>query len=306
MSRVVETIPGGLDGERIDRVVAMLTGCSRAEAAELVDAGAVEVDGRAVQTRSTKLREGQVIAIAAPEAPSGPLVAPDPDIEVRVVHLDDDLLVIDKQPGLVVHPGSGNLDGTLVNGLVARFPEIAAVGQDDRPGIVHRIDKGTSGLLVVARTERAYVGLVEALADHDVEREYLALVWGHLDAPHGVVDAAIGRSGKDPTRMAVSNRGRHARTHYERIETFTDPAAVTLVRCRLETGRTHQIRVHMAAIGHPVVGDDRYGGGRRAIPLDRPFLHAARLAFTHPVTGDAVDVQSELPPDLGEVLAALR
>src|SRR5690606_35291383 len=135
------------------------------------------------------------------------------------------------------------LDATLVNGLVARFPEIAGVGQPDRPGIVHRIDKGTSGLLVVARTEEAYTALVSALSEHDVEREYLALVWGHLAAPHGVVDAAIGRSGKDPTRMAVSNRGRHARTHYERVATFDEPAHTSLARCRLETGRTHQIRV---------------------------------------------------------------
>lgn len=305
MTRIAETLPGALDGERVDRVVAMLTACSRAEAAELVASGAVVVDGAAVTTRSIKLRAGQTVVVDLPDVPDGPLVAADDDVEVVVVHADHDVIVVDKPPGLVVHPGSGNREGTLVNGLVARYPELADVGQEDRPGIVHRIDKGTSGLLVVARSPRAYDALVAALAAHEVEREYLALVWGHLDAPQGVVDAAIGRSGRDPTRMAVSTRGRHARTHYEVLETFDEPAAVTLLRCRLETGRTHQIRVHMAAIGHPVVGDERYGGARSSVPVGRPFLHAARLSFTHPATGEPVAYESPLPADLRAVLDAL-
>lgn len=304
MTAIEETLPGALDGERIDRIVAMLTSCSRAEAAELVAGGAVLVDGRAVTSRSTKLSEGQVVTVDLPAASTEPVVAADPDVHVVVVHADEDVIVVDKPPGLVVHPGSGNRTGTLVNGLVALFPEIVGIGEDDRPGIVHRIDKGTSGLLVVARSMRAYDSLTEQLASHDVEREYRALVWGHPSSPHGVVDAAIGRSGRDPTRMAVSNRGRHARTRYEVLRTVDDPATAE-VRCELETGRTHQIRVHMAAIGHPVVGDDRYGGDRSGVEIDRPFLHAARLGFSHPGTGEHVSFDSPLPPDLVEVLATL-
>lgn len=305
MSEVDETIPAALDGERIDRVVAMLTSLTRSEAAALLAAGGVSVDDRQVTKGSVKLREGQQVRISVPEPPSGPVVAPDPSIELHVVYEDDHVLVVDKAAGVVVHPGAGNLDGTLVNALVARDPRIADVGDPERPGIVHRIDKGTSGLLVVARSAQAYDALVAALAAHDVEREYLALVWGHPDADHGVVDAAIGRSGRDPTRMAVSNRGRHARTHYEVVERFDGQVSVALLRCRLETGRTHQIRVHMAAIGHPVVGDDRYGGARQSLELGRPFLHAARLSFAHPVTGERVDVASPLPDDLEAVLDRL-
>ncbi|MBK5223162.1 MAG: RluA family pseudouridine synthase [Acidimicrobiia bacterium] len=305
MTHIDETIPDGLDGERVDRVVAMITSCSRAEAASLVASGAVTVDGRVVTTRSVKLTAGQVVHIDLPEGPTGPPVAGDATIALAIVHVDDDVIVIDKPAGLVVHPGSGNADGTLVNGLVAAFPEIAEVGEPERPGIVHRIDKGTSGLLVVARSKRAHDSLTAQMAAHSVEREYAALVWGQPESTHGVIDAAIGRSGRDPTRMAVSNRGRPARTHYEVVSTFDSPAPVAVVRCRLETGRTHQIRVHMAAIGHPVVGDDRYGGGRSSIPMTRPWLHAARLGFDHPATEERVSFDSPLPPDLTDVLATL-
>ncbi|QGG97081.1 RluA family pseudouridine synthase [Actinomarinicola tropica] len=283
----------------------MLTAVTRSEASSILADGGVLVDGHEVTKGSIKVREGQRVRIVLPDVPEGPLVAPDASIDLRVVHEDDDVVVIDKPAGLVVHPGAGNLDGTLVNALVARYPEIVDVGEPERPGIVHRIDKGTSGLLAVARTPRAYDALVAALSAHDVEREYLALVWGRPEATHGVVDAAIGRSGRDPTRMAVSNRGRHARTHYEVVRTFDNPVPLALVRCRLETGRTHQIRVHMAAIGHPVVGDDRYGGARSPVPVDRPFLHAARLSFAHPVTGEPVEATSPLPADLEAVLGTL-
>jgi 23S rRNA pseudouridine1911/1915/1917 synthase len=182
---------------------------------------------------------------------------------------------------------------------------VASVGDPARPGIVHRLDRGTSGLLVVARSPRAYASLTDQLARRRVERRYLALVRGHMPAPAGVIDAPVGRSARDRTRMAVAAGGRSARTRYEVVAAFDEPEPLSLVACRLETGRTHQIRVHLAAVGHPVVGDDRYGG-RRLLGLDRPFLHAAELAFTHPATGEQVRFSSPLPPDLQAVLDRLR
>jgi 23S rRNA pseudouridine1911/1915/1917 synthase len=190
--------------------------------------------------------------------------------------------------------------------LLARYPELAtrAVGDPTRPGIVHRLDRDTSGLLVVARTQPAYDGLVAILGAHDVERRYTALVWGRLSAPRGVIDAPIGRSVRRPTRMAVREGGREARTAYDVEAEYADPV-VTLLECRLETGRTHQIRVHLQAIGNPVVGDSAYGGSRAAIRLDRPFLHAGALGFAHPVTGLVVRVEEPLPRDLAAVLETL-
>ncbi len=305
MPRFEEDLPPALGGERVDRVVSMIVGCSRSEASELVASGAVEVDGVAVTSRSTKLAAGARLVVVTDEAAAGPAIVGDLSIPVDIVHVDDDVVVVDKQPDLVVHPGAGNVTGTLVHALVARFPEIADVGEPERPGIVHRIDKGTSGLLVVARTEAARASLVEQLAQHTVEREYRALVWGVPVSTQGMVDAAIGRSGRDPTRMAVSQRGREARTRYEVIDTFSDPSPIALLSCRLETGRTHQIRVHMSAIGHPVVGDGRYGGERENLACPRPFLHAARLGFEHPTSGEWLAFESPLPPDLVEVLARL-
>jgi 23S rRNA pseudouridine1911/1915/1917 synthase len=221
------------------------------------------------------------------------------------VHADEAVVVVDKPAGVVVHPGSGRSSGTLVHGLLDRFPDIAGVGQPGRPGIVHRLDAGTSGLLVVARTEDAYVALVAQLASRTVERTYLALTWGHFEAPSGVVDAPIARAARHRTRMAVSSAGRGARTRYDVVESFQDPAPLTLVECRLETGRTHQIRVHLAAIAHPVVGDATYGGARERLGLTRPFLHARGLAFDHPVTDDRCRFDSPLPDDLEELHARL-
>lgn len=299
-----ETLPDGLDGERLDRVVAMVTGRSRAEVAELVADGAVRLDGRVVTKPSVRVRAGAELEVDLPPDDDGPSVVADPTVPFTVVHADDDVIVVDKPAGVVVHPGAGNAGGTLVAGLVARYPELAAVGDPERPGVVHRIDRGTSGLLLVARTEAAHADLVAQLAARTVERAYRALAWGRFASPTGLVDAAIGRSGRDPTRMAVSARGREARTRYEVLASWTDPQ-VTLLECRLETGRTHQIRVHLAAIGHPVVGDERYGGARSALPLDRPFLHAARVGFTHPATGERLRFDSDLPADLATVLDGL-
>ncbi|MCA1842820.1 MAG: RluA family pseudouridine synthase [Actinobacteria bacterium] len=297
-----ETIPAGLAGERVDRVVAMLTDLPRGEVARLVAEGLVTLDGRPVTAKGRRVAEGEQLAVELPAAADLRLT-PDPEVEVHVVHADDEVIVVDKQAGLVVHPGSGHKTGTLVQGLLARFPDLGSigVGEPDRPGVVHRLDAGTSGLLVVARTAAAYAELVEQLKARTVERRYLALVVGTVEAPAGLVDAPVGRSGADPTRMAVSSRGREARTRYETLERFTEPMECTLVECRLETGRTHQIRVHMRAIGHPVVGDPRYGGARAALGAPRPFLHAHQLSFVHPGTGQPASFSSPLPSDLAAV-----
>jgi 23S rRNA pseudouridine1911/1915/1917 synthase len=241
-----------------------------------------------------------------PERTTSALV-PDPTVEVPVVHADDHVVVVDKPAGLVVHPGAGNTAGTLVHGLLARFPQLAGgPGDPARPGIVHRLDKGTSGLLAVALTDLAYASLVDQLQRHAVDRTYTTLAWGHVEADAGMVDAPVGRSTRDPTRMSVSRRGREARTRYRVQARFDDPAPLTLLECRLETGRTHQIRVHLAAIGHPVVGDSRYGGSRPELSAARPFLHAGRLALDHPRTGERLDLRSPLPADLEDLIARAR
>jgi 23S rRNA pseudouridine1911/1915/1917 synthase len=295
-------VPEALAGQRVDRVVAMMTGWSRSEVQALVEAGEVLVGGASVG-KSRKLRAGEVVeVVGAP--PESALPGPE-DVAVLVRHEDPDVLVVAKPAGLVVHPGAGHAHGTLVNGLLARYPEIAGVGDPARPGIVHRLDRDTSGLMLVARSPAAYDGLVAALAARDVERRYVALVWGRPDADRGVVDAPIGRSVRRPTRMAVREAGREARTAYVVERAFEEPS-VSLLECRLETGRTHQIRVHLQAIGHPVVGDAAYGGHRRTIALERPFLHATHLAFTHPVTGEHLAYDEPLPEDLQHVLDTLE
>ena len=308
-----EIVPTTLAGERLDRFVAMVTAASRAEVAELVAGGRVRVDGSVVTTRSRRLEPGQRVeadTAGLHEARSA-VVRPEPEVPVAVVYEDESVVVVDKPAGLVVHPGAGHSSGTLAAGLLARYPELAGVGDPSRPGIVHRLDKGTSGLLVVARTPVAHAGLVRQLQRHEVDRRYLALVWGELDTLTGMVDAPVGRSSREPTRMTVSTRGKEARTRYEVISTYHDPVVASLLECRLETGRTHQIRVHLSAIGHPVVGDTRYGGDRQALPADhalpagRPWLHAAGLRFAHPVTGAPLQFTSPLPADLESVLSAL-
>ncbi|HEU0170982.1 MAG TPA: RluA family pseudouridine synthase [Acidimicrobiales bacterium] len=300
-----EVVPRALDGQRLDRVVALVTGGSRAEAAALVDEGAVTVGGSPVTTRSHRVAEGDLVDIDLPDRPAEIELAADPSVPVPVVHEDADVIVVDKPAGVVVHPGAGQGSGTLVNGLLARYPEIRDVGQPDRPGIVHRLDKGTSGLLVVARSAPAYDRLVAMLGRHEIDRRYRTLVWGTVASPSGLVDAPVGRSGRERTRMAVTVRGKPARTWYDVVRTFHQPVEVTELVCRLETGRTHQIRVHMASIGHRVVGDGRYGGDRQSLPLARPFLHAEHLGFDHPITGEALTFTSPLPDDLAQVLARL-
>jgi len=295
-------VPEALAGERVDRAVALLTGWTRREVQDLLESGAILVDGERVP-KSRKLELGNVVELLDEPAVAG-LPAAEPDVDVVVRHEDDDLVIVAKPAGLVVHPGAGHPTGTLVNGLLARYPEIAGVGDPARPGIVHRLDRDTSGLMVVARSPVAYDRLVEMLGARDVERVYDALVWGEPDAARGVIDAPIGRSVRRPTRMAVREGGRVARTSYEVVTRYREPDVTRLV-CRLETGRTHQIRVHLQAIGHPVVGDPVYGGRRASLALDRPFLHAGGLVLEHPVTGERLAFEEPLAPELAALLDSL-
>jgi 23S rRNA pseudouridine1911/1915/1917 synthase len=313
---VSELIPSALEGERIDRAVALVTGLTRAEVAALVDAGAVAIDGRVVRVRGRRVHTGQRLDVerAAVAEPEAALVG-DAGVAFEVVFADDDLLVIDKPAGLVVHPGAGHRGGTLVQGLLSRYPELnelSEVGAEERPGIVHRLDKGTSGLMVVARTTAARVALQAQLATHEMSRQYSTVVVGTVDSDEGVIDAPLGRATRDPTRIAVHAAGRPARTRYRVVARFSLPVPTTQLLCQLETGRTHQIRVHLAAIHHPVLGDGRYGGERatsidgwRPLPSDRPFLHARALGLRHPTTGAAMSWVSELPSDLAAVLDRL-
>lgn len=311
--RFDEIVPDALDGQRIDRVVAIIAGASRREAGDLVANGAVLLDGGVVEKPSIKVVAGQSVAFGLTRQHT--TVDPEPSVEVPVVHADDQVIVVDKPAGLVVHPGSGVRGSTMVNGLLAHYPELIEVGDAERPGIVHRLDRGTSGLLVVARTNHAYHSLVGQLADRTVERRYRTVVAGHVESDAGLIDAPLGRSPRQATIRAVVADGRPARTRYEVRDRLLassgdGPHPVTHLTCRLETGRTHQIRAHLAAIDHPVLGDVDYGGpvighDGESAPLRRPFLHAEELGFTHPRTGETVRFTAPLPDDLQQLLGAL-
>jgi len=281
-------VPEEAEGERADKVLAHISGHSRATVRRALETGAVKLSGEVIEPRRRvgigEEFEGEL------EKPYIPL-EPEP-VPFGVVLEDHDLAVIDKPTGVVTHPGAGHLTGTLAAGLLDRWPRIRGVGDQDRWGIVHRLDRDTSGLLVVALTAEAHVGLSAAIKRHDVTREYLCLVNGTPASPTGTVDAPIGRDPRRPTRMSIDRDGRYAVTHYRVEDSW---GSSTLLRVTLETGRTHQIRVHLASIDLPVAGDRTYGSG----PHDhRLFLHATRLAFLHPVTGEEIDVTSPLPPDL--------
>jgi 23S rRNA pseudouridine1911/1915/1917 synthase len=298
--------PAEAAGRRLDEVVAELAGTSRARAARWAGDGLVEVDGRP-RPKAYRLRGGERLAWTPPEEPpAGGPVAEDRPLGVR--YEDDRLLVVAKPAGLVVHPGPGHPTGTLVNALLGRAGTSlsAGGGAADRPGIVHRLDKDTSGLLLVAKDDATHLALTRDLAAHRVERRYLALVQGRLPAETGTVDAPVGRHPRDRKRMAVVEGGRRAVTHWRVLETFP---AVQLVEATLETGRTHQVRVHLASLRHPLVGDRAYGADptlATRLGVARPFLHAWRLAFTHPATGQRVELTEPLPDDLRGVLDRLR
>ncbi len=289
-------VPDDADGERLDRFLAGPLG-SRAQAQRLIDSGAVEVDGRP-RGKGDPVHPGERVTVGAAPAPTAaPAGGSAPH---TIVYEDEHLLVVDKPAGVVVHPARGHREGTLSQALAAR----AGGGEDPgRPGIVHRLDRDTSGLLVVARSEEVHRRLKAALAARRIQREYTTLVQGRPPARTGTIDAPIGRDRHVRTRMSIdTDDPREARTHFTLVEAL---ATSSLLHLRLETGRTHQIRVHLQAIGHPVCGDPEYGGAER-FGLARQFLHASRLAFAHPITGEPLDLRSPLPADLQAALERAR
>ena len=276
-------------GRRLDSEISARAGVSRAAAQKWLDAGLVLVDGQA-RPKNHQTRPGEVVTVTPP--PARPLDAQPEDIQLCIVYEDDALLVVDKPRGMVVHPAAGNEQGTLVNALLAHCgSSLSGINGVLRPGIVHRIDKDTSGLLVVAKTDAAHLGLSAQLEAHSMEREYRAVVHGRMRESEGVIDAPLARHPVHRKKMAVVPGGRRAVTHYRVLEQFP---RFCYLSCRLETGRTHQIRVHMASIGHPLAGDPLYGPAR-GLSIGGQCLHAAVLGFTHPVTGEFLRFVSPLP-----------
>jgi len=298
-------------GWRLDRALAAtLPSLSRERLKTLIRSGALERSGTAVRDPATKVRGDERFLLAVPEPEPAHNVPQ--DIPLRVIFEDEHLLVVDKPAGLVVHPAAGNRDGTLVNALLHHCRgSLSGIGGVARPGIVHRIDKDTSGLLVVAKTDVAHEGLAKQFAAHSIDRRYLAIVSGVPKASEGTIDAPLARSAANRKKIAIvaGGRGKRAVTHWKRLTVLSDAA---LAECRLETGRTHQVRVHMASIGHPLLGDSVYGGipktHRRLLnDLDfhRQALHAAELGFVHPVTKRRLSFASAMPPDMQELFNAL-
>ncbi len=269
MGKDAISIPTALVGERLDRAVALLWNCSRSAAAELVDSGSVLLNSKTALTRSERLKSGDALEVSDERAHSvlnAAVPLPETDVDFAVVAEDVDFVVIEKPAGLVVHPGAGVRSGTLCSGLLNRYPEMAEVGERTRPGIVHRLDKDTTGLMVAARTAKGYSSLRAQLEARSMRRSYEAVCWGRLEG-EGVVDAPIGRSSRHRALRTISEQGRPARTRYRVQQNFSRPEELSRLRCRLETGRTHQIRVHLSAIGNPLVGDFLYGApGSSATP----------------------------------------
>jgi 23S rRNA pseudouridine1911/1915/1917 synthase len=296
-------VPEGLDGLRLDVALSRLLGFSRTAAAELIDGGAVLLDDTA-QARSTTVRGGSWLEVTLPE-PARPS-APEPVAGLRVLHDDADLVVVDKPVGVAAHPSPGWSGPTVTAGLTAMGHRLSTSGAAERQGVVHRLDAGTTGVMVVAKSERAYTALKRAFKERVVDKRYAALVQGHPDPTSGTIDAPIDRHPSADYRFAVVADGRPSITHYETVEALR---AATLLDVRLETGRTHQIRVHMAAVRHPCVGDLTYGADpvlARQLGLHRQWLHARQLGFTHPATGEWLVVTSPFPADLEHALAKLR
>lgn len=294
-------IPESLGGERLDRALSLLTGESRSVTARMVSDGNVMVDGELARTGSQRLHPGAMIELAQ-DQPAEPAThrAPD-DILLDVLYADRDVVVVNKPPGVVTHQGSGHPHGTLADALAARYPEMAHLGEPGRGGIVHRLDRGTSGVLVCARSAEAYDSLASQLSKRLVRRVYAALARGAPSSPTGTIDAPIGRDLANRTKMAIRSDGRPARTHYRVVETFTHPAAASLLRCRLETGRTHQIRVHLASIGLPLLGDLTYGIAD-PFGIGRPLLHAYELEFRHPSDSTEMSFVAPIPEDFAGAL----
>ena len=304
---IIEGVLAG--GQRLDKALADASGLSRARVQALISEGQVQLDGRVAVQPSARTAEGARFRIDVP--PAAPAEAQAQDIAVTVTFEDEHLIVVDKPAGMVVHPAAGNLDGTLVNALLHHCRgQLSGIGGVARPGIVHRIDKDTSGLLVVAKSDAAHEGLARQFADHSLERAYLAVCNGHPQPAAGTVTGRIGRSDANRKKMALlpkeSSRGKHAVTHYKVLRNL---AGCALVECRLETGRTHQVRVHLSSIGHSLLGDPLYGRANSQVRpvlerlgFHRQALHAAVLGFIHPVTGDRLRFSSDLPRDMRELI----
>jgi 23S rRNA pseudouridine1911/1915/1917 synthase len=302
-------------GERLDKALALASGLSRERVKALLGQGRIAIGGTAAVQASLKLAAGTAFQISVPDAVAAEAAAQ--DIPLVIAFEDEHLIVVDKPAGLVVHPAAGNLDGTLVNALLHHCAEhgggqLSGIGGVARPGIVHRIDKDTSGLLVVAKSDTAHVGLARQFADHSITRAYLAVTSGHPVPPTGTIRGNIARSITNRKKMALvaEGRGKHAVTHYRTLEVMQNAA---LVECRLETGRTHQLRVHLASTGHALLGDPVYGSSSaRLRPLlaglgfNRQALHAAELGFVHPVSAELLKFTSDLPADMRRLLAELR
>ncbi|RPJ85107.1 MAG: RluA family pseudouridine synthase [Acidobacteria bacterium] len=309
MERLEVEVPPDAAGERLDRfLVTVIVGQSRSQIQRLVREGRVVVAGHQARP-NTPVRAGDRIVVEVPaRAPSAVEAEP---LELPIVYQDSDLVVVDKPAGMVVHPAAGHSRGTLVNALLYHVTDLSGIGGEDRPGIVHRLDRGTSGLMVVAKHDSAHRELARQFHDREVEKCYLALAWGLVHQGRRI-DQAIGR---DPaSRERMSSRARHARSAVTRVVRAEYLEGVSLLEVVIQTGRTHQIRAHLSGIGHPIVGDPLYGGVRRRVPghlravqrLERPFLHAARLSFTHPITATRLTFESPLPGDLDAVLGEVR
>jgi 23S rRNA pseudouridine1911/1915/1917 synthase len=303
------TVPAEAEGERLDRyLTGEIPNVSRSQIQRLIDEGAVAVDRVKHTKANVQLREGDRITVNLPEPAAAAPAAQ--DIPLDILHDDEDIVVVNKPAGMVVHPAAGNPDGTLVNALLHHVTDLSGIGGELRPGIVHRLDKGTSGVMVVAKHDRAHQELSRQFHDREVEKEYVALVWG-LVQQRKRIEAAIGRDPKH--RQKMSTRASRAREAVTRVTWARDLRGLTLCRIAIHTGRTHQIRVHLSAIGHPIVGDALYGGVHRRVPhqfravqsLTRPFLHAERLTFTHPRTGERLTFSAPLPADLEAIVRAV-
>ncbi len=306
------TVPQEHDGQRLDQVLATLVPQqSRSQLQRLIKDGRVSVDSKPQVKVSTPVQAGQTIDLDIP--PPEPTNTPPQDLPLDIVFEDEDLLVINKAAGMVVHPAAGHGEGTLVNALLHHVQDLSGIGGEQRPGIVHRLDRGTSGLMVIAKNNETHEALSRQFHDREVEKEYIALIWGVLRQGHRIEDP-IGRDPVHRKKMTTTKRAVRARTAVTRITWAEHFPGLALVGVAIATGRTHQIRVHLSSIGHPVVGDALYGGIHRRVPLelravqklDRPFLHAAKLAFTHPRDGRPMKFESPLPEDLVKVIDQLK
>ena len=291
-------------GLRLDVVLAETTKPleSRANIQRSIRAGLISIDGITTTRPSTKVISGQIIRVKPPKDYLAPAITPS-ELSLDIVFEDDDIAIIDKPSGMVVHSGAGHLTDTMANAAVTRWPKISSVGDTDRPGIVHRLDRDTSGLLIIALNPTAYNNLTLMIKKHEIERIYTALVHGHPKSSTGTIDAPIGRDPHHRTRQAVNAGGRPALTHYEVIREI---GQFSFIKVRLETGRMHQIRVHMTAIGHPIVGDQTYGKRQGIANLRRQFLHASKLTFNHPISSEKISVTSKLPDDLQSAISLME